>query len=259
MNVRPGATPTIDELLAQLKATNERLPPPLHRSFVERGAAAVPGLIAILKDEDLAAADSPAQGWPPIHAVDLLIELRAEAAIQTMLEVARAGDLDDILTTHVVVGLPKLGSVALEPLLTELAATVDPDWRMALCEMLSQLHLRDERIWEALAANFDASPALFSGFLAGYGDPRGLALIETALYGLDEAEAGAWAVHDLRDLLSAYRELAGELPEELAAHLEPLLEQLEPAAAARGVDTKVGRNDPCPCGSGKKYKRCCIS
>jgi len=21
---------------------------------------------------------------------------------------------------------------------------------------------------------------------------------------------------------------------------------------------KVGRNDPCPCGSGKKYKRCCI-
>jgi uncharacterized protein YecA (UPF0149 family) len=21
----------------------------------------------------------------------------------------------------------------------------------------------------------------------------------------------------------------------------------------------VGRNDPCPCGSGKKYKKCCIS
>ena len=22
-------------------------------------------------------------------------------------------------------------------------------------------------------------------------------------------------------------------------------------------DKKVGRNDPCPCGSGKKYKQCC--
>ena len=22
--------------------------------------------------------------------------------------------------------------------------------------------------------------------------------------------------------------------------------------------SKVGRNDPCPCGSGKKYKRCCL-
>ena len=23
-------------------------------------------------------------------------------------------------------------------------------------------------------------------------------------------------------------------------------------------DKKVGRNEPCPCGSGKKYKKCCI-
>ena len=25
----------------------------------------------------------------------------------------------------------------------------------------------------------------------------------------------------------------------------------------RAVRIKVGRNDPCPCGSGKKYKKCC--
>ena len=24
------------------------------------------------------------------------------------------------------------------------------------------------------------------------------------------------------------------------------------------VEKKVGRNDPCPCGSGKKYKKCCL-
>jgi hypothetical protein len=30
------------------------------------------------------------------------------------------------------------------------------------------------------------------------------------------------------------------------------LEQLQ-----LGLDTKIGRNDPCPCGSGKKYKKCC--
>jgi len=28
-----------------------------------------------------------------------------------------------------------------------------------------------------------------------------------------------------------------------------------PGAVKREAD-KVGRNDPCPCGSGKKYKRC---
>ncbi len=25
------------------------------------------------------------------------------------------------------------------------------------------------------------------------------------------------------------------------------------------VASKIGRNDPCPCGSGKKYKKCCIN
>ena len=28
------------------------------------------------------------------------------------------------------------------------------------------------------------------------------------------------------------------------------------AEPVRRVDDKVGRNDPCPCGSGKKYKKC---
>jgi hypothetical protein len=29
--------------------------------------------------------------------------------------------------------------------------------------------------------------------------------------------------------------------------------------AAKAKKTKVGRNERCPCGSGKKYKRCCIN
>ncbi|MCB5230397.1 MAG: preprotein translocase subunit SecA [Candidatus Cloacimonas sp.] len=34
-------------------------------------------------------------------------------------------------------------------------------------------------------------------------------------------------------------------------------EREAPKIQPRRVDIKVGRNDPCPCGSGKKYKRCC--
>ncbi|MEG1849984.1 MAG: SEC-C metal-binding domain-containing protein [Oscillospiraceae bacterium] len=30
----------------------------------------------------------------------------------------------------------------------------------------------------------------------------------------------------------------------------------EPPQPVKKTD-KVGRNDPCPCGSGKKYKKCC--
>ena len=25
------------------------------------------------------------------------------------------------------------------------------------------------------------------------------------------------------------------------------------------IGAKTGRNDPCPCGSGKKYKKCCLA
>ena len=30
-----------------------------------------------------------------------------------------------------------------------------------------------------------------------------------------------------------------------------------PIETIRGEGKDVGRNDPCPCGSGKKYKKCC--
>ena len=35
-------------------------------------------------------------------------------------------------------------------------------------------------------------------------------------------------------------------------------EHSDEAAASQIRKTKIGRNDPCPCGIGKKYKRCCI-
>jgi SWIM/SEC-C metal-binding protein len=41
-------------------------------------------------------------------------------------------------------------------------------------------------------------------------------------------------------------------PEEIT-DLEMLMNPLKPTIA----EEKVGRNDPCPCGSGKKHKKCC--
>jgi uncharacterized protein YecA (UPF0149 family) len=38
---------------------------------------------------------------------------------------------------------------------------------------------------------------------------------------------------------------------------EAMADALRAAAPVRRDTPKVGRNDPCPCGSGKKYKKCC--
>ena len=49
-------------------------------------------------------------------------------------------------------------------------------------------------------------------------------------------------------------ELEPDKPEDIT-DLEILLNPRKPMIA----ENKVGRNDPCPCGSGKKYKKCCGS
>jgi SWIM/SEC-C metal-binding protein len=47
-------------------------------------------------------------------------------------------------------------------------------------------------------------------------------------------------------------ELEPDQPED-TTDLERLLHPPQPVT----VEKKVGRNDPCPCGSGKKHKKCC--
>jgi len=60
-------------------------------------------------------------------------------------------------------------------------------------------------------------------------------------------------------------EISGMVHEQLQGydHLARDMADQQAAAAPRKVETivrdkpRVGRNDPCPCGSGKKYKKCC--
>ena len=47
-----------------------------------------------------------------------------------------------------------------------------------------------------------------------------------------------------------------QLVEELAAKQVDPCEKVYPTLRNNGGD-KLGRNDPCPCGSGKKWKKCC--
>lgn len=53
---------------------------------------------------------------------------------------------------------------------------------------------------------------------------------------------------DFEDEESADEPIEASLPYEQLPRLEPI----------RREQPRVGRNDPCPCGSGKKYKKCCL-
>ncbi len=61
------------------------------------------------------------------------------------------------------------------------------------------------------------------------------------------------------------RGLSAEVPQSAVENFDAILQAMEKAErapaprapAASGELRSVGRNDPCPCGSGKKYKKCC--
>jgi len=47
------------------------------------------------------------------------------------------------------------------------------------------------------------------------------------------------------------------LPLDQLGELASQLRQAPPHDRGKLAQSKIGRNDPCPCGSGKKFKKCC--
>ncbi|WP_261395402.1 YecA family protein [Membranihabitans marinus] len=69
---------------------------------------------------------------------------------------------------------------------------------------------------------------------------------------LNRSQSFKWK-RDLKDLQAIY--------DSFTTPLKPLPGVHSPLQSSQTVihtSKKVGRNDPCPCGSGKKYKKCCL-
>lgn len=62
------------------------------------------------------------------------------------------------------------------------------------------------------------------------------------------------AARDLDDRYHGIQDRERQHQKQLPTEDEP---DLPPPVTPIHVEGKVGRNDPCPCGSGRKYKQCC--
>ncbi len=261
--------PTLEQHLTQVGGT---LPDDLHDQIIAQGKAIVPALLDIFNDEELQVADDP-EGWAPIHAVDLLVELRAEEAIPSMVEWVTVLDLMSLLFGKLFFGLKAFGEAVVEPALKAYCEEDDPVAQGVLLEILSGLGCRDERIFELLIAQVGCDVMPGANNLADYGDPRARDALHRAFdqyefsCGSDYTMAGQEVI-ELRDAIEA---LGDELtPEEerkfddVLAQKEKLRKRIEGSSSERTpgeeipvrIEVKPGRNDPCWCGSGKKYKKC---
>lgn len=113
-----------------------------------------------------------------------------------------------------------------------------------------------------LAEEFDVIPVIFIGFLDG---------INTSLtqeLGLEDLEEDSAidAVIDLKKLyfnmLDAKADWLFKLPawdELLTAEEKKAIKKEFMLSKTVIKEAKIGRNDSCPCGSGKKYKKCCLN
>ncbi len=95
--------------------------------------------------------------------------------------------------------------------------------------------------WEAMFEDEDAK-LLFAPIMAHLHDKDGKPLIDGGP----------------EEMMKIREDCAQTLPFAIKGIYEFWKARRQPANPARGpAGKKVGRNEPCPCGSGRKYKRCC--
>ena len=113
---------------------------------------------------------------------------------------------------------------------------------------------------EDLAAEYETSVVFFVGFLDGINE----SLIETmdleALTKDDEIELKVDLEKLYFNMLDAKADYLYELPQWEGVFSKEKRKEIhtEWKKSKTVVNkNKIGRNEPCPCGSGKKYKQCC--
>jgi hypothetical protein len=127
-------------------------------------------------------------------------------------------------------------------------------------QILAEPEVVVEGTVEELAAKYDTTLSLMVGFLDGINE----SLVKENPIEEMEANTVVNLGYDkeklYRNMVEAKAEWLYDLPvwdtlltEEKRKEL--YLEQKKSKTIVK--EKKVGRNDPCPCGSGKKYKKCC--
>lgn len=111
-----------------------------------------------------------------------------------------------------------------------------------------------------LAEEYGASTVFFMGFLDGINE----SLIESLDLEKLEEDSEIELKIDFEKLyfnmLDAKADYLYELPQWDGIFIKEKRKEIQLQWRQTKIavnDNKVGRNDPCPCGSGKKYKKCC--
>ena len=128
-------------------------------------------------------------------------------------------------------------------------------------QLLSNPDEKVEGTVKELAGKYNISVMEMTGFLDGIND----SLVEANPIDTMEEDTHVSLIYDkeklYKNMVDAKADWLYELPQwdaifDAETKKTLYLEQKK-SGTVRREGKKIGRNDPCPCGSGKKYKQCC--
>ena len=204
------------------------------------------------------------QQWSSNGELERVIreKVRSDDDVQNAIELGRTR-FDTILTAEdfdgdVVGKLTEVGRRFLRREMTELERFVllqiyDSSWKdhlLAMDHLKSGIGLRGYAEQDPRVAFKREGARLFLEMLAGVREKVTDMIFKVRL-SADAKVANVYQISNMvHEQLSVYDQVAHDMAQQQAAQSE------KPKTIVRGVP-KVGRNDPCPCGSGKKFKKCC--
>jgi hypothetical protein len=231
-------------------------------------------LIRMACDAGLNQADSTSREvWAPMHAWRALGQMRAAEAVLPLLAFLRGASDDEAAMEELPAVFGMIGQAATSPLAAFLSDRSNPE----LAVSTALLGIKE------IAAQHPECRAECVGILVRMLEPQAAADPTTAGFAVS-ALIDLGAVEAIDAIRDAFRRnavdisVAGDVEDvEIALGLRagratpapqymvlpagiPWLDAVSVQRNTRAAprSAKVGRNDPCPCGSGKKYKKCCL-
>jgi HEAT repeat protein len=222
--------------------------------------------------------------WGDIWAVKLMGMIGNKEFVPDLIRVLRNADSLDYIYSDALSSINALDESADESILTVIKNGELGDWEsFAILEYLPYANAYELALnkWESESEDGMDSYEQFSSCLRGIGDRRGIKKLQE-IYA-EENDAGY--IGDSLECLSKIHMVdIPELPEilkkrkertekqkarmkelnELAKNYnekrqQGTIENTGKVVPFKRKSPKIGRNEPCPCGSGRKFKKCCLN
>ena len=258
--------PPVSQLLTQgdCRSNSSKWP-----NYLELGFSSehIPELIRMLSDEDLLNADSDSEEvWSSVHAWRVLGQLQAVEAVKPLLEqVYRIDDEDaDWVSEEYPKVFMMIGPQAIPELSSYLATGYGLFARICVANGIKEIGIEypdsREQCVETLTkqlTQFSHNDESLNGFLISFlVNLEAVVSIDVIRKAFQNESVDHGIIGDFEDIEIAMGLRLTRSTQKLELDFDKYRQTTNHSFDL--PESKVGRNDPCPCGSGKKYKKCCL-